>query len=221
VKTLLCLMALSGRLAASSVEPWVAGTRPYETVSYAELNIEGLASLGTAPAEGHQGGLRLDGGLLDHWSVQGQWSRDDTMGGRDVWDAGTQVRLGESGEHVVDTALFAEAGPLLEAPGQQGFGFQTGAVLGEEFRDNSLALNLMYRSLDGFATRLGYRSPYLYWTAQLALEAELSRSAVGLSPQLSIALPGDINLQCGMHWAGNGLGPTWLLSLSYEIFPSP
>jgi hypothetical protein len=214
--TLLAVLLAAG-LRASSVEPWVGETRPYETVSYRELNIEGLAALGS----NHQGGLRLDGGILDHWSLQGRWLRDDAAPGSQSWEAGTQLRLGDSGDGPVDVAGFATLGRTLAADAAQDLSFSAGLVLAKEVGGHSLALNLLYGSAQGLQAKAAMRSPYFWWTTQMGLEAQADSRVQSVTPQLSFGLPGDINLQLGARWSWPGDSLTCLLSLSYEIFPSP
>ena len=210
-------LVLVTALRASSVEPWVDGTRSYETVSYHELNIQGLAALDS----NHEGGLRLDGGILDHWSIQGQWLRDDATPGAESWEAGTQMRLGESGEWPVDLAGFAALGQIHQDDSAQSLSFSVGLILAKEVGGHSLALNLLYGSDLGLGATLAMHSPYIWWATRLGLEAGYNSHSQSLTPQICFSLPGDIDLQCGLRisWPGNALA--CLLSLSYEIFPSP
>lgn len=216
MKIAVAMLLVAGALGASSIEPWVAGTRPYETVPYFELNAGGFADLGSR----HNGGVRLDYGILDHWSLQGIWEGNDAPPAGQMWVLGTQLRLGEQGQYPVDLACFAA---LRKPQREDGTGVPDslgGLLLAKELAGHSLSLNGSYSGQDGLSFNLGYRSPYLFWTLQAGLEIQV-QSARRYVPQLSVELPGDIAFQCGAGWNSAEGDPSWLFSLSYELFPNP
>jgi hypothetical protein len=217
MKLLLFLCMASG-LAASSIEPWVSGTRPYETVPYNELDATLLGSLG----ETHSGGARLDWGVLDHWTLWGGWAKSDAATDAQDGVLGTQLRLGEEGEWPLDFGLCYE----LKDYWQDASGSLrqiAGFVVAKEIWGNSLDSNLLYDSVDGPEARLAYRSPYLFWTLRGGAELVLERPAdyPVLIPQVVFELPGDIGIQAGAAIARDGGPTTWLFSAGYEIFPNP
>jgi hypothetical protein len=218
MKLLAAMLFAAGALSAGSVEPWVAGTRPYETVPYFELNAGGFADLGSR----HRGGVRLDYGILDHWSLQGLWQGDDAPPAAQTWVLGTQLRLGEQGQYPLDLGCFAE---LRKPQREDGAGSDPstlgGLLLAKELAGHSLSLNGAYSERAGWAFALGYRSPYLVSALQAGLEIEFGDAGRRYVPQLSLELPGDIALQCGAGWDAAGGDPSWLFSFSYELFPNP
>jgi hypothetical protein len=216
---LLAALLLSCGLQAGSVETWVGGSRPYETVPYFELNAGGFAALGGQRREG----LRLDYGILDHWSAQAEWKREDAPSAEQAWMLGSQLRFGEEGRYFLDCAVFAEAGQRIRDDPSLGTGsqFQAGFLLGKQFELGNFALSAGYHGDDGAAFSLAYRSCFLFSAFQLGFEGLWSAGGrKELTPQLSFSLPGDIALQAGLQWR-DSLEPAFLLSLSYEIFPTP
>lgn len=213
----LCILLAAGGLQASSIEPWLGGTRPYETVPFEEVNAIGTASTGSNA----QAGLNLDWGLLDHWSLQTNWSDSSLGSGTEYGLLGTELRLGEEGDYPLDLSIAwndSDSWGSVSGPLEQQYVF----VFAKEIAENSFCGNLLYDSLDGFEGRLAYRSPYLYWTLQAGLELAVSRdsSQECVLPQLLFLLPGDIGLGLGPSlWPKEGT--SWVFHLSYEIFPNP
>jgi hypothetical protein len=187
-------------------ELWLGGTRPYETVPYKELNAELYSNFSAT-------GLRLEGGLLDCWmlSLSGETR---SVSGPGAWSFGSRLRLGEAGEWPADLSAFYDGS--LGATLKQSFGLG----LEREFWDNEVALNGEAHESGPWTASAAYQTPYLWWTLRAGVDLHYLDQAGPwpLTPQLSFELPGDISLRLG---ASLDSRTTWLLRLSYEIFPSP
>ena len=208
---------LAASLAASTVEPWLGGTRPYETVSYREMNIE---LLGAAAMDGASDALRLDYGILDHWMLAASWQRDDLDFGQSLGTLETRLRFAEDGAWPLDLGFYGSWEKALASSGVDRDNYSLGIVVAKELGDHSLSANADYGPTDGLEVRLGYRSPYLFLTGRAGLEFGTGDFGNTLLPQMDFNFPGDISLQLGSRLSDKG-GPRFLFSLSYEIFPSP
>jgi hypothetical protein len=216
---LFCLLMMAGSLGASSIEPFVSGTRPYETVPYKEVNATLLGSIGE---EYDSGGASLDWGVLDHWTLWGAWQKSDEDPSAQTGNLGTQIRIGEEGQYPLDFGLCYELkGAWDDNSGN--YRQVAGFVVAKEIDGNSLDSNLLYDTVDGFEGRFAYRSPYLLSALRAGCEmiVENSSSYPVFIPQLICELPGDIAVQVGDALANDGAPSTWLFTASYEIFQNP
>lgn len=216
MKTLLVGIALLGLTAQAqaTAQLWLDGNRPYETVPYREMDTEVYSGLAPGASAG---GLRLEYGLSDWAMVLGSGAYQS---GTSSWiaSAGGRVKFFSAGTLPLDLALFYDAN-FSQAPLNQ----RLGVVLAREIGEHSFAVNLGSDDFKGFLTSAGYKTPFLYWTLQLGLEGSYyaADGSWTCTPQLISQLPGDIAFEVGARVKGKGEAPTWLLSLSYEIFPTP
>jgi hypothetical protein len=191
----------------SSDEPWLGGTRPYETVPFFEANLMGQGQFG-----GWQqaGAGRLEVGILDHWMLWGAWGSQPTT------KLGTQVRLFESGYLPVDLGAYYEG-----IYGNAAWTQRAGAVIALETNEQSLCLNTGWHE-GGAEAQIAYRSPFIFWTLRWGAEVYFDGgNVIPLVPQISAMLPGDLALQFGAYFQDDWNPSFFLLSLSYEIFPNP
>ena len=194
-----------------TAETWLGGTQPWDSVPAEELNLglEASSSKVVAPF--------VELGVFDQVMLNAKWRQpiDSSPGSGEL---GIKVR----------ELIFPRWRPAMAAYVRSGFGNQRvglvpGLIFAFEPWDQSLVANLE-AGLDGVLFRCGYWTPYLVSFIRIGFEGVLdSRSDVWkLLPQITFQAPGDISAVFGAETFADSSGRlTWLMRLSYQLFPSP
>jgi hypothetical protein len=159
--------------------------------------------------------LGLAYGLSDHWEISAQT-------GTDLGEGALRWRMGEQSQFPLDIGALA-LGRYSLTGGRE---LLAGPVAGFQWKEQEFTLNLLAGTRDaggGFTGLAAWRSPYWLESVRLGLEGVLQNTSsgqdLGLIPQASLDLPGDLSLNAGVQ-----VGPvSWkaLLRLSYLLFPNP
>ena len=212
----LALSIFAGPLAASggSPEPWLDGTRAWDTTPMLELDLAAHAAGGDGRPSA---GASAQWGVLDTFQLAGEWQQP-LQGGASLSELRLQWRESEFPSWRPGFALLARApyDGLQWAP-------RAGLAAALDAFECSLVANLEAGASSPWGLRTGFWTPYLVFTLRLGIEAAWSGgSAQAVSPQILLNAPGDLSLGLGARLDAAGLlPPRYLLRLSYQLFPSP